>query len=117
MLQSHSRPTHATVDDELFSMYHCQSFLKLSDSRPLHRCLNLAASRANDCMYCFTVSLCNLCDASAVLYVNRATCYVRLHQWDQVEQECKEALSKEPAHMQVNIASHAYRHSCSIAVY
>ena len=59
------------------------------------------------------VSLCNLCDASAVLYVNRATCYVRLQEWDQVEQECRQALSKEPAHMQVNIALVSVnRHRC-----
>ncbi len=38
------------------------------------------------------VTLCNLCNASAVLYVNRATCYARLQEWDQVEQEYKQAL-------------------------
>ncbi len=63
------------------------------------------------------VSLCNLCDSSAVLYVNRATCYYRLQEWDQVEQQCRQALSKEPAHVQVNIASPAHTRLRSIAVY
>ncbi len=61
------------------------------------------------------VTLCNLCNAFAVLYVNRATCYARLQEWDQVEQECKQALLKEPAQVQVNSSwSEAFVLICSL---
>ncbi|KAL0053851.1 hypothetical protein WJX82_000028 [Trebouxia sp. C0006] len=43
-----------------------------------------------------------VCSHWAVLYVNRATCYFRLQEWDKVEQQCKQALSKEPAHVQAH---------------
>ena len=43
-----------------------------------------------------------------VLYVNRATCFVKMQAWGRAQQDCETALRRDPANMQVSTTHSAH---------